>query len=553
MSRLNNISILNEIEVDKRHVENFSLESDKGTKKLREKFRKNAVVERNKYIEKQKRLFNYYSRRVYFELDGRINRLFPDENTDLYDELNGKILKYENLVIETNDKLSVGVKLGLEILVSSITDTISLRSLNDILKVFIDKFSEANITLTSEDFIYSMFTKAYMDKYFESQNDDNFNDTIAVWFEKIYFECPKIILHIKMCLRYLLNKYDTQLVQYMNQKVSQTLFNENIVAEQVISLYSKCRNDLVWSVEKDPYRNLNIFLNKKAVVADYLPDAFVREKKFSTFAIGESYVGLSDEGKAKYNAVIKDLFGVANGLKEYYRYEAILKDLIKRYKNKDSSKALFEQKSKEITLGEKMRLKIVKEFYNSGKPKLFGFMSKDLSKVSKLRINEELVKLNQLYEEFEDAVFNYKLSSSLDDACSIYDVFSCSLLSFDYLRKTFFEKFGNEQGYNLENEFRRYIKFLFSPFSDFLRKINGLIDYDIAEVLADKYKILGLNVEIDDMSKEKIDITCETLDFIVRSLCIEENNLNSFKMNYICKVKDIKPLDGWEIVNEEII
>lgn len=553
MSLLNDISIAKEIEVDKSHIENFCLESDKGTKKLRDKFHKNAVNERNKYVEKQKKLFNYYSRRVYFELDGRVNRLLPTNNDSMFEEMSKTIDKYENLVIEINDKLSVGVKMGLEMLISSISDTTSLPQLNDCLKIFITKFNSASITLTSEDFSYSMFTRTYMDMFLENQNNSNFLEVASVCFEKVYFECPKIMMHLKMCLRNIIHKYNDQLVQYLDKKVEQVLLGEGIAKNQVIPLYLKSKSELMWAMEKDPSRNLNIFLSKQEIVSDYLQGSFIREKKFSTFAIGGSYNGLSDEDKEKYKAVIKDFYGVINELKEYYRYEVILKDLIKRYKDKDKSKAIFEQKSKEVAESEKERLKTLKEFEKSGKPLLFGFVGKDVSKVSKLHVNEELVKLFQLHNELDNATFNYKMGESLDDAATIYDILESSLLSFSYLEKMFMENFGDEEGFSLDKEFNRYIKFLFSPFNDFLRKVNGLAAYDITEVLADKYKILGLNVNIDDVSKEKIDMTRELLDFIIRSLCIEENNLNSDKLSYICKIRDIKPLDGWEIVNEEII
>lgn len=553
MSLLHDISISKEIEVDKSHIENFCLESDKGTKKLRQKFHKNAVIERNKYVEKQRKIFNNYSKRVYFELDGRVNRLLPIDNEKMFEEMYKTIDNYEDLVIGINDKLSVGVKMGLDLLISSITDTVSLRELNECLKLFISKFSSASITLTSEDFDYSMFTKTYMDMYFENCSNDNFMNTASVCFEKVYFECPKIIMHLRMCLRNIINKYDNQLAQYMKEKVEQTLSDKKIDKNEIIPLYLKSRTELMWARRKDPFRNLSVFLNKEEIIADYIPGSFTYEKKFSTFTLGGSYAALSDIEKNKFNSVIKDFYGVVNELKEYYRYEVILKDLIKKYKEKDNSKSLFEQKTKEVSESEKNRLKILKEYYKSGKPHLFGFGSKDMTKVSKLHINEELVKLNQLYNELESVAFNYKMASTLDDASSLYDIFASSLLSFDYLEKSFIENFGSEEDFTLEGEFRRYIKFLFSAFNDFLRKVNGLADYDISEVLADKYKILGLNVSVEDISREKIDMTRETLNYIIRSLCIEENNLNSVKINYICKIKDIKPLDDWEIVNEEII
>ena len=117
----------------------------------------------------------------------------------------------------------------------------------------------------------------------------------------------------------------------------------------------------------------------------------------------------------------------------------------------------------------------------------------------------------------------------------------------------FIQNFGSEDDFDLEKEFYRYVSFLFNTFNDFLRKVNGFADYDISEVIADKYQILGLKVNIEDVSFEKLDVTLETLDYIIRNLCLIGATLDATKMHYICKIKDIKPLEGWEIVNEEII
>lgn len=553
MSLLSDVSIIKQIEVDKTHIENFPLESEKGTKKLRAKFHRNAVSERNSYVEKQMNIFNYFSRRVYFELDSRITKLLPINNDLMFDEMAKDIDKYENLVIEINDKLSVSVKMNLEILLSSITDTISLEQLNTKIRTFIDNFKEANIVLTSDDFSYSMFTKTYMDMYFENIDKYDFKDIASVCFQKVYFECPKIIMHIKMCLRSIINKYDAQLVKYMDEKTKKELEEENVEKKQVIPEYLRNKTEYMWSLKKDPYRNLDKFLSKKESIADYLIDSPTRESKFSTFAIGGSYSSLDEEAEAKFDMVIRDFYGVLGELREFYRYEVILKDLIKRYKEKESSKATFDQKSKEVAESEKVRQKLLKDYLNSGKPKLFGFLGKDLTKVSKLHINEELVKLNQLYVELDNAAFNNKIATILDDAASIYDIFETSLLSFSYIEKKFIETFGEEDDFDLEKEFKRYIKFLFSSFNDFLRKVNGLVDYDITKIVADKYKILGLNIDVENISRDNIGSTKEVLEFVINSLCIEENDLNSEMINYICKIKEIKPLEGWEIVNEEII
>ena len=553
MSQISKVSIVQQMDIDKEHIDNFELESEKGTKKLRDKFHRNAVNERNKYVQKQKSLFNYYSKRVYYELNERVNRLMPNDSSSYFEELDKKIEKHEKLVIDMNDKLSVSVKLGIDFLIQSISDTYSLEELNKALTNFIDIFTKAGIILTVEDFSYTMFTEEYMSVFLSNIGRDDFALNVSETFQRVYFECPKIIMQIKMTLRYIVNKYQKQLEEYMRLNVERSLSAVNQGVDGAVSMYLESKKQLFWTIEKDPYKNLKLFLDKEEVVGDYLPNAFMRDKNFNTFAMNGNYNELSDSDKLKFNTVIKEFCGVLIELKEYYRYEVILRDLISRYRDKDKHKSSFEQKSKEVLNLEKNRLKILKSYKKSFKPNIFGKINVNTPRVLKMEINEELVKLDSLYNEVYEFTIGKKMSDRLNDAATIYNLFSSALFSFNYMEKKFIQYFGDDEGFSLESEFRRYIRFLYSPYNDFLRKINGLAQYNVTSVIADKYKILGLNISVEDVSKEKLDVTKKVVDYIVKALCIDENSLDSIKLDFICRVKDISPDEGWELVNEDII
>ena len=553
MSQISKVSIVQQMDIDKEHIDNFELESEKGTKKLRDKFHRNAVNERNKYVQKQKSLFNYYSKGVYYELNERVNRLMPNDSSSYFEELDKKIEKHEKLVIDMNDKLSVSVKLGIDFLIQSISDTYSLEELNKALTNFIDIFTKAGIILTVEDFSYTMFTEEYMSVFLSNIGRDDFALNVSETFQRVYFECPKIIMQIKMTLRYIVNKYQKQLEEYMRLNVERSLSAVNQGVDGAVSMYLESKKQLFWTIEKDPYKNLKLFLDKEEVVGDYLPNAFMRDKNFNTFAMNGNYNELSDSDKLKFNTVIKEFCGVLIELKEYYRYEVILRDLISRYRDKDKHKSSFEQKSKEVLNLEKNRLKILKSYKKSFKPNIFGKINVNAPRVLKMEINEELVKLDSLYNEVYEFTIGKKMSDRLNDAATIYNLFSSALFSFNYMEKKFIQYFGDDEGFSLESEFRRYIRFLYSPYNDFLRKINGLAQYNVTSVIADKYKILGLNISVEDVSKEKLDVTKKVVDYIVKALCIDENSLDSIKLDFICRVKDISPDEGWELVNEDII
>lgn len=551
MGQLSDVSIVKEISVDKEHIDNFILESPKGTKKLRDKFHKNACIDRNNYVDKQKRRFKFFSKKIYYELNARVDKYFPKNCTDLFDERSKKIEKFERLVIEGNDKLCVSTKLGIDFLIQEISETFSLEELNTSLGRIIDIFKKTGITLTIDDFSYTMFTREYMEVFLKNYGSDDLNMLVSDTFQKVYFECPKIIMQLKMNLSYLCSKYRTDLETYMVNYLNGVYAKEDLDTNKAILKYLDAKNTFLWDYERDAYNNLKLFLDKIEVIDDYLPGAFLRNKNFDLYVAGCSYDGLNEDDKNKFNNVIKEFHGVLNELKEYYRYEVILKNLISRYKDKEKYKSTFDLKQKEIAGMEKERLKLLKKYQS--KPSLFNKIDNDKRKIIKMQINEELVKLDIAYKEMNDAIVGKMMMEKLNDAASIYDLFSCALYSFDYIESKFIKAFGEEEGFSLEEEFKRYIRFLYNLDNDFLRKINGLVQYNVTSVIADKYKILGLNIEVEDITKEKLDMTKKVVDYIVKALCIDEGDLSCLKMGFICRVKDILPLDGWEIVNEEII
>ena len=63
MSKITEIS--RAIEIDKKHINEYPLESEVGTKRMKENFHKNAVIQRNNYVKKQQAVFAVYNKQTY--------------------------------------------------------------------------------------------------------------------------------------------------------------------------------------------------------------------------------------------------------------------------------------------------------------------------------------------------------------------------------------------------------------------------------------------------------------------------------------------------------
>ena len=119
------------LESDKNYVDNFVLETHEGTKRLKEKFRMNASLERNSYIERK---IIYYENSLEYikdEMKNRFSRLMPRDRSLEYEKELDKIDAYINLVKLDLD-ISSSFKLNISFVLSSIQDDSSLSMFLDL-------------------------------------------------------------------------------------------------------------------------------------------------------------------------------------------------------------------------------------------------------------------------------------------------------------------------------------------------------------------------------------------------------------------------------------
>ena len=161
MTNLDESPVIKEININKNHIDNFILDTKEGTKRVKEKFHKNAVNERNKYIHKENIKFSDYKVLIENEMVERLKKIMPIDKTNQY---TSDLVKVNNLfeLVKLNCNISNTFKLKLDFIISSINENTSLDELNISIKKFIDKLKEIGITLTINDFKYTMFTEQYM-------------------------------------------------------------------------------------------------------------------------------------------------------------------------------------------------------------------------------------------------------------------------------------------------------------------------------------------------------------------------------------------------------
>ena len=213
--------ILKEIEVDRDYIDHFVMETTQGTKKVKKKFHNRAILERNNYIQQQLQLFRIYQKDLYLLLQNRAVRITPSSLESDIKKTESEFYTSKILFMTCNDDLHLYYKLGFAPIFYHLKEGVSLDILNQELSLFIDKLKEMGITLDSHDFMYSMFSYAYMTAYFDKGRD------MREVFDDIYFKCPDIIHHLELNLYTILVEHKKELENYMDSKKEQLLQKYN--------------------------------------------------------------------------------------------------------------------------------------------------------------------------------------------------------------------------------------------------------------------------------------------------------------------------------------
>ena len=109
---MNDLLICKEMDEVKNKIETFPLETDKGTKRLKQKFYHQAVDERNDYIEKQIPVFEDYLSFTKQEIAKRYDKLMPTDVTGDYEKAEGDVsnlLKMVFLKSNCSDSFKLGI------------------------------------------------------------------------------------------------------------------------------------------------------------------------------------------------------------------------------------------------------------------------------------------------------------------------------------------------------------------------------------------------------------------------------------------------------------
>ena len=194
------------------------------TKANKKKFNETLESYTEKYEEYKKHVLKY--------LTVKANSLSKiNEENESIEDAKEKVVNLERVKFLLNPSNTYLEKMGFDTLIYQINNyyTLNFKSLNIIINGFLDKFEQAGIHLSSNDFNYTCYVHEYMTSFLEVRNKKNKNYTkVSEIFEQIYWLNPEIIEHIELNFRRLIRQYEKKLNSYILDKQKEEMKKNNI-------------------------------------------------------------------------------------------------------------------------------------------------------------------------------------------------------------------------------------------------------------------------------------------------------------------------------------
>lgn len=405
----------------------------------------------------------------------------------------------------------------------------NLEMVNDTILYCIKKFEEVGVKLELKDFNYSEYVKEYLKVFFAEMEKGTINSNkIKNKFDEIYWKCPNLIIHIVLNIKYLYLKKEKEIDKYFkNQKANLIKkFTAKDIIERTFEL----------SRQVDEYIS-----NSKEIITNKLLDGELNIKDYSEKNITDCYLKFIDEkdldlnNEEKTNEIDKSLDKLLNSLCEYKMYlenKFIVDDIVKIYNEKDKYKNAFANTLKEINKNEKKRISLNNKLEKNG---LFN-KSKDKIRNERDLIIEELTKLHKELEQ--NKVYNTILEK-LDDNSNIKEALILANSFYRYEFICICENFKGIEENDIEEKIQNLGDFINYPYCTIINNIKMTENKEIWMIIKDRYKLLNINIEKEDLELDNIDSLIDTIKIIMQAHNIRKNKIDLNKIECGIEFKKI--------------
>lgn len=535
MTKQNDVYIQS-LERMKEQIENYPLEIFEGTKKVQKEYHIDAVNQRNEYVLKQISKLEKDLDIVKSLLVGKMEKLLPQLRSDDEKKQLDELKELENMFVFYNSYGDFFSKLGFDRIFFDMGhyDELDFDVILSYLCQFIETFKLAGVSLSSKDFSYSNYVQEFMCSFFSHYKNDDFQEQMKDVFDNIYWNCPNLVVHLKLNIYVLSFKYQKKLDQYCIKKMKELSNLNKNDSYSFLSKYEKIRKDIKNVKLSDSYYIVQKFVNNDYNIDDFLETSDVWKQKFNQFLNDCNYDDMTDEERDDYFRELIQLKYMLYEFDNIKQYDELKKDISNRFNNTD--KNMFKNKMKEIKKIESLKNKLLKKYYSLANK---DNHNKYRDKISFLisEINEKINTLDTLYMELEDVRMTEKIKNSLSNGSTIYDAFCLVDTCYGYLKHFFETKMELKDSNKLNKMLEEFHEFVYSGFLVISKSVNIFQECSIVDMINHKCKLFHINLLINE--EDNLDSIKKDLEFIEFLYYVGKCYLSVSQIKFICEVKTL--------------
>lgn len=481
---------------------------------------KNTIKNKEAYVKKIKEFIKLYTglkNQVYDEIKSRSERLKNVVVDDDIKKIEKEVNELESKMYLYNNFKSASAKAGLDVLLYKLScfDKLNLKDVNECILKIIECFEMVGINIDLEHFKYSIFAYLYMSVFLEEVKSGN-SDKIEECFEGIYWKCPDIIIHLKLCFVYLYYKNIKTFDKYFNNLRANNNFNINDYNDKIQRYDEKINMSMGMLLPR--------FIKKELAIKDY-QDEKIR-KIFTELGVSQNSEGYAD---------VQKLFYTLKEYKNYLDYKYLLDEVKKLYEQRAGFKDCTKNLKKEIARKEKLLFKYNKKLFKlwdkNNREKKINQFSVDL--------NNTIKEIDGLYLQLMDNEFKELIYNKLNDSSTILDVLLLVYSNYNYLVNVVKSNNENASDALIENVKRTLFSLLVSPYNTIINNTTFLFDGNLGTIIRDKYNLINVRINDGNLEDSAIVGFINMVDSVLIYRCIENSSLDVKDIMFILEADDI--------------
>ena len=494
--------------------------------------------------------YEYVNEMLLKDIESRYDELTAVSENEEIPKIETDILKYNEAVKNTDARSSYD-KMGLDKITYNVNGYYksNLERLNKELIDCVKQFENVGIKLTADDFNISEYSKEYMEVLLQEAQDGQINsERVKDAFEKVYWKCSEVVSHLYVNIKYIYDKYESEIDKFYQNKSEDVLQEFNATAEQI----ENARTELIKNKKKLEEIDSKIILDKfytgSLNINDYKEDNY---KRMYSELTSKEISDLSEDEKAEMDENIEKL---DNNLSEYSKYceyrflvDGVLSMREEEVKKAEANKDKKVKKTEFDIMKENAKklatdiFKINEKLDKPSKKRFFKKKSSDDKKNTAviLQRNNLILDLKKLYMELDEEILKRNIVQTIDETSSLLDVLKLASNYYGFMARSMIKK--NEEITDTE------IGDLAKKIRDFVSFTNfTVINYvkisdtkDLSVIIKDKYKLFGLQVSKENFQEDNIEDLIRRVKLITNYNNIQKTKFSVEDLEYITTVKEM--------------